>query len=345
MTSDRTLQQRIAELEEDVRRLERVNEVLMDRVERSTDTAGSSYSLFESNLLLQNKLREHTSRLVQMNHDLHQQISERKRAEQELRHTHSQLVQSEKMASLGMLVAGIAHEINTPIGAVCSMHNTLMRSVDKLKNLLAENSTQDDPTCKRVQSLMQVMDDANQVIGSGTARVTDIVRRLRTFARLDEAELMETDIHEGMEDTLTLVHNELKHTVTVQRDFGEIPRITCYPGRLNQVFVNLLINAKQAIEGKGTITIVTRLRGEKIHISFTDTGSGIPPDKIDRIFDPGFTTKGVGVGTGLGLSICYQLIQEDHRGEITVESEVGKGTTFTIILPINLKELLRQCCT
>jgi len=150
------------------------------------------------------------------------------------------------------------------------------------------------------------------------------------------------DIHEGIEDTLTIVHHELKHKAVVERNFGDIPPIACYPGRLNQVFLNLFMNAGQAIEEKGTITITTFQRDNRVHIQITDTGAGISEELLGKIFDPGVTTKGVGVGTGLGLSICYQIVREDHHGEILVESEVGKGTTFTVVLPMDLDEMLER---
>ena len=262
-------------------------------------------------------------------------------ANKNLRDTQSQLVQSEKMASLGMLVAGIAHEINTPMGSISSMHNTLMRATKKLNNVLETECAEDSPNHRKIQAMIKVIDDANRVIKDGTERVTTIVRRLRSFARLDEAEMDKFDLHEGLEDTLTLIHHEIKHNITVNRNYGDIPRIYCSLSRLNQVFVNLLINAKQAIEGKGEISITTYLRNNNVYLEFTDTGSGIPKENLTKIFDPGFTTKGVGVGTGLGLSICYQILQ-DHHGEIKVESEIGKGTTFTVILPTNLDKILGE---
>jgi PAS domain S-box-containing protein len=267
-------------------------------------------------------------------------LTELEKANQELRDTHSQLVQSEKMASLGMLVAGIAHEINTPVGAISSMHNTLIRAVDKLKKTL-ETCGIGPPEAERMGPILEVIDDANKVIESGSERVITIVRRLRSFARLDEAEMKEVDIHEGLEDTLTLIHHEIKGRIEVVREYGDLPPVTCYPGRLNQVFLNLLNNARQAILDHGTITIATEVKGDQVEIRFTDTGKGIAPDAVAKVFDPGFTTKGVGVGTGLGLSICYQII-EDHRGSITVTSELGAGTTFTVTLPINLDELVND---
>jgi PAS domain S-box-containing protein len=262
-------------------------------------------------------------------------------ANKNLRETHAQLIQSEKMASLGTLVAGIAHEINTPIGAVSSMHDTLFRTLGKLKEMIEKKfpGTQED--LPKFKAVMKIIDDSNKVIKPGTERVINIVRRLRSFARLDEAEVKTVDIHDGIEDTLVLIHHELKHNITVKKEYGRIPQIACFPGQLNQVFLNLLVNARQAIKGKGEITIRTFVEDNRVHISFTDTGIGIADGDLNKVFDPGFTTKGVGVGTGLGLSICYKII-EDHRGEIKLASKVGKGATFTIILPTNLDELISK---
>ncbi|MBU1882154.1 hypothetical protein KKA08_08960, partial [bacterium] len=192
---------------------------------------------------------------------------------------------------------------------------------------------------EKFDKYLKVIDDSNTVIASGSERVTNMVRRLKSFARLDEAEVKRVDIHEGIEDTLTIVHHELKRKAKVIKEFGKIPPIACYPSRLNQVYLNILINANQAISDQGTIRICTYLESNNVHIQIADTGNGMPPEVMKRIFDPGFTTKGVGVGTGLGLSICYQIIQ-DHHGQIKVESESGKGSTFTIILPTNLDEIL-----
>ena len=263
----------------------------------------------------------------------------RVRAEEKLKDTRAQLMQSEKIASLGMLLAGVAHEINTPFGAISSMHNTLMRAVERLKSTLDAIDVGEPDGHRKVGKLFEIIEDANQVIASGTERVTDIVQRLRSFARPDDAELKKVDVHQGIEDTLTIAHHELKHKVMVERNFGDIPPIACYPSRLNQVYLNLLINAVQAIEDKGTITITTFRQDNYVHIQIVDTGVGIPQEALKKIFDPNYTTKGEGVGTGLGLSICYRIVEE-HRGEILVESEVGKGTTFTVVLPMNLDEIL-----
>ncbi len=169
----------------------------------------------------------------------------------------------------------------------------------------------------------------------------NIVKRLRSFARLDEAELKTVDIHEGLEDTLTLLHHDIKHNIQVKRSYGDLPPVSCYPGKLNQVFLNILVNAKQAIKGKGIIEITTYTKQKNVFIEIKDNGEGIDKEHLKKVFDPGFTTKGVGVGTGLGLSICYQIMQ-DHLGEILVESEVNRGSTFTVVLPMDLDEKINQ---
>jgi PAS domain S-box-containing protein len=263
--------------------------------------------------------------------------SERKAVERALQETQAQLIQSDKMASLGQLVAGVAHEINTPIGAVNSMHDTLFRMLKRIKEICEAELAQDHRRFSRLQAAFKIVDDSQHVIESGTKRVIDIITRLRSFARLDEAALKTVDIHQGLEDTLVLIHNEIKHHIDVVKRYGRVPPVSCYPGQLNQVFLNLLINAKQAIlarKDRGTITITTHAQDKNILIAITDDGTGISRQHLSKIFDPGFTTKGVGVGTGLGLSICYQIIQ-NHRGKIKVESTPGEGTTFTIIIPQN----------
>jgi PAS domain S-box-containing protein len=245
------------------------------------------------------------------------------------------------LSYIGVAHAGIAHEINTPIGAVSSMYDTLSRTLRNLHEVLRVKLSTEYEQLPELKSTFKVIQDANQVIKSGTDRVTNLVKRLKSFARLDEAELKTVDIHEGLEDTLTLIHHEIKHDITLTKSFGKIPPISCYPGKLNQVYLNLLINAKHAIKGKGTINLTTFARDNKVHIVINDSGIGIPKQNLAKIFDPGFTTKGRGVGAGLGLSICYQIIQE-HRGEIKAKSEVGKGTEFTIILPMDLENILEN---
>ncbi len=258
-----------------------------------------------------------------------------------LKETQTQLVQSEKMASLGQLVAGIAHEINTPIGAINSMHDTLFRTLERMKKYIQQELPEDCKQFPKLDAAFKLIDDSNSVIKSGAERVINIVTRLKSFARLDEAELKTVDIHEGIEDTLVLIHHELKHNITVVKNYGDVPPISCFPSQLNQVFLNLLVNSKQAIQDKGTISITTSAKNDKVYIKFSDDGIGIPKESLRRVFDPGFTTKGIGVGTGLGLSITYNIIQ-NHRGEIKVNSELGKGTEFQIVLPMDLEEQLER---
>jgi two-component system NtrC family sensor kinase len=157
---------------------------------------------------------------------------------------------------------------------------------------------------------------------------------LRNFARLDEAERKKVDLHEGLESTLTLARHQLENRIQVVRDYGDLPEIDCFANQLNQVFMNLLMNAAEAIEAKGTITISTRAHGDAVTVAFSDTGTGIPAEMLPKVFDPGFTTKGVRVGCGLGLAICYKIVTE-HGGRVEVQSQMGQGTTFTLYLPVS----------
>ena len=260
--------------------------------------------------------------------DLEQKVEERTL---EVRQKQAQLVQSEKMAALGHLVAGVAHEINTPLGALKSNNDLQIRSIDKIKSILHDEGSQH--VSPELDKLLEVVDRVNGVSKEALDRIVAIVTSLRKFARLDEAERDLIDLHEGLDSTLNLVHHELKNRITVHKEYAELPTVYCFPNQINQVFMNILVNAGQAIEGKGDIYVKTSRRNDTAVVEFRDTGKGIPKENIDRIFDPGFTTKGSGIGTGLGLSIVYQIIK-DHDGEIEVESEVGKGTTVRILLPI-----------
>jgi two-component system NtrC family sensor kinase len=256
-----------------------------------------------------------------------QRVEERTR---ELTAKQAQLMQAEKMAVLGQLVAGVAHEINTPLGAIKSNTDTLMRSLDKLAAL------GDDPSEQAAARRLKFLDTGRQVNAvnvQAIERIVAIVNTLRQFARLDQAEVGTVDLHEAIDNTLTLVQHQLKHRVEVKKLYGDLPPVECLPDQLNQVFMNLLVNAGQSIDGKGTITITTWIEGQTVGIEFRDSGKGIPREQLGRIFDPGFTTKGVGVGTGLGLSIVQRIVDE-HHGRIEVESEPGRGTAFRLFVPV-----------
>ena len=282
------------------------------------------------------ELEKSNIRLQEYSQTLEEKVEERTR---ELREAQNQLIMREKMASLGNLVAGVAHEVNTPIGAVHSAADVTKRCIDKIKSVLTSSRDLDEvKSNKQFQNSIEILEDNNKVTITASERIAKIVRSLRTFARLDEAEYQKADIHEGLDSTLTLVEHEMKDRITVVKDYGEIPEMHCYLNQLNQVFMNVLMNAIQAIEEKGTITIKTYLQDTDVIVKISDNGCGISPENIDKIFNPGFTTRGVGVGTGLGLSISYNII-EKHRGKIKVESEVGKGSTFTVALPIETEDV------
>lgn len=265
---------------------------------------------------------------------VHVYASELERANRELRDAQTQLVQSEKMAALGALVAGVAHEINTPLGSIHANTDVSRRALSVLRDNLPEPG---DPVTssksERFLRALAILEEANRTSVTASDRIISFVRSLRNFARLDEAELKTVDIHEGLESTLTLVYHEYKNRIEIVRDYGQLPPITCFPNQMNQVFMNLIVNAIHATPKEGKITISTRSQDQHFMVTISDTGVGIPPENMRRIFDPGFTTKGVGQGTGLGLSIVYKIIQA-HGGRIDVESEVGRGTSFRITCPI-----------
>jgi signal transduction histidine kinase len=254
----------------------------------------------------------------------------------ELRETQAQLFQSAKMAALGDLAAGVAHEINTPLGSIHSNADVSRRVAAVVRQALTDEALA--PVFSkhpRLEQGLEALEQATATTLVASDRIVRIVKSLGNFARLDEAERKNADLHEGIESTLTLLQHKLKHGIEVIRDFGEIPKMVCSPNRLNQVFMNLLVNAIQAIGDRGTITIRTRLDGDHVVLQFADTGHGIPSENLERIFDPGFTTRGRGVGTGLGLAITYRIVEE-HRGAIAVSSDVGTGSEFTIRLPIRV---------
>jgi two-component system NtrC family sensor kinase len=259
--------------------------------------------------------------LERSNHDL-------EAAYRELQETQSQLVHSAKMASLGALVAGIAHEINNPLAFVINHLTTVKRGMD---SLLPEIEPHLSETGGRTLDKVRQRLDAMRL---GVDRVEDLVVKLRTFSRLDEAETKTIQVEESIESVLTLLQHKLTDRLQIIRQYGPVKTLSCFPGPLNQVIMNVVSNAIDAIEGEGTITIATDVAGAMFCISIHDTGKGIPDAIKDRIFDPFFTTKPVGAGTGLGLSISYGIVQR-HKGQLEIRSEEGFGTKVAIRLPLD----------
>jgi len=338
---------------------------------KSKDEVGQLAASFKKML---NDLKMTTTSIDNLNRE----IIDRKEAEEsvilayeeldkshkELKEMHSQLVQSEKLASIGQLAAGVAHEINTPVGFVASNFETLENYIKKIGELLemyneligeikaSEESELSDKanTISKSQNDMKIDFILKDLPGlfndsrEGIDRITSIVRHLRDFSRIDQSgNLDKYNINDGIKATLTVAQNEIKYDADVKTELSEVPSIFCNAGQINQVLLNILINAVQAIKSqerddKGTITIKTYVTDDDVVCEISDDGPGIEPDKLSKIFDPFFTTKPVGKGTGLGLSVSYDIIVMKHNGKLIADSSVDEGTTFTIKLPLSKKE-------
>jgi two-component system NtrC family sensor kinase len=294
--------------------------------------------------LLTASFNEMSRRISQVRTDLKKKIFELEGANQELKDTQTKLVHSAKMISLGQLVAGVAHELNNPIGFISSNMTHLRDYSEKLIALVktAEKNPENLSALKLELEFDYIVQDMPKLIAScedGARRTKDIVLGLRNFSRLEEAKLKEIDLRESLDTTLNLLAGEIKNRVQIHKQYEPIPLVSCYASQINQVLMNILSNALQAIEGPGHIWISTVAlrdtpdRNGMAQISIQDSGKGMRAEVLEKIFDPFFTTKGVGQGTGLGLSISYGILQS-HGGEIQVRSEVGVGTEFTILIPI-----------
>ncbi len=246
-----------------------------------------------------------------------------------LREDQSALIQTEKMASVGRLAAGLTHEMHTPLGALMSNADMLRRCVARLQKIVER--TPDSPELDKQVTAAAKLLDLQRLAGD---RMKKILGSLRIFAHLDKAEIEEYDLHVGIDAALALLSHALRGRVEVKRDYGDLPQVLCRPDAINQVFMNLLENASTAIEGQGRISVRTRLlEGERVELVFSDTGKGIKPENLERVLEPGFTTKPRGVGTGLGLAIVKSTM-DDHGGTIEITSRPGQGTTFRLVLPV-----------
>jgi signal transduction histidine kinase len=290
--------------------LEEMRRALRDKL-RSTE---------EVNLDLEREVQRRTADLARKNRELADALEKLTRAQ-------SQLVRAEKMASIGQLVAGIAHEINNPVNAIVNTVNPLSESVDEVAAKAGSPA---------VLELTTDIKDMVRVIQNGARRTKEIVQALHNYSRTDDERLVEFDLNRGLDDSLELLRHLLKGGIDVEKHYGAVGRISGHAGQINQVFMNLLTNAAQAMTGRqgAKITLRTTREAGQVVIQVADNGPGIPPEILSRIFDPFFTTKDVGEGTGLGLSIVHGIV-ERHGGTIEVESEVGKGTTFTVTLPVD----------
>ncbi|MDD3484223.1 PAS domain S-box protein [Azovibrio restrictus] len=336
-------------------------ETLQDVTERKQAEEFLRQSQADLEVLVQRR----TAQLAQAKAELEADIRQRQASEAELRQRNgeltelnqrleeaqAQLVQSEKLASIGQLAAGVAHEINNPIGYVHSNLGTLQGYVSDLFELLqgyevavmalpeahpARLAALELKKRKDLEFLQEDMPALMAESGDGISRVRQIVADLKDFSRVEPSQEWQwADLHQGLESTLNIVNNEIKYKADVVKEYGDLPEIECLPSQLNQVFMNLLVNAAHAMgPERGRITLRTgREDGNRVWVEVHDTGSGIKPEHLSRIFDPFFTTKPVGQGTGLGLSLSYGIIQK-HGGDIQVRSQLGQGTTFRIVLPV-----------
>lgn len=358
--SGRWLHFTAAPLRDDEGRITGAIETLRDVTERQLAVE----ELRKAHAGLEELVARRTQQLSESNKALERDVAKREAAEQELLRRNAelttlntqlsdakqQLVQSEKLASIGQLAAGVAHEINNPIGYVHSNIGSLEKYLDDLFEMLVTYQTSEaaigDPqAAAKIKSMREALDldflreDIPQLIQEskeGITRVKKIVQDLKDFSHVDSTDTFQlANLHQGIDSTLNIVANEIKYKADVVKEYGELPDVECLPTQINQVVMNICVNAAHAMSdtGRGKITIRTGCAGENVWIEIADTGSGIPPEVLSKIFDPFFTTKPIGKGTGLGLSLSYGIIK-NHNGRLAVKSEVGKGTTFRITLPI-----------
>jgi two-component system NtrC family sensor kinase len=237
--------------------------------------------------------------------------------------------------SVQNLLAGLAHELSTPLGAIRSNRDVLQRVVNRLSEILADDVV-DSSEVGQVRELVEKLAEVIEIDRAAVDAMSDLVVSARSCWRPDDKVMRCVDLHDGLDSALLLLRHQFKNRIEVVREYGDLPEVECYPSQVNQVFINLLLNASQAIPERGTITIRSYIRDGRVAIEISDTGSGIPAEHLDRIFDAGFTTKRES-GMGLGLNICREIV-EQQGGAIEVQSTVGKGSTFTVLLPVRSRK-------
>jgi signal transduction histidine kinase/streptogramin lyase len=276
---------------------------------------------------LETRVSERTRELQEKNSELEETLVQ-------LQETQNQLVVQEKLAALGNLVAGIAHELNSPLGAVKSTADVLTRGIGKIRETLDQGTELAEiKTNRSFDQVVQLLDNSIGATTTAIDRISQIVDSLKNFTRLDQADYQLADVHEGIESTLTLLEHQFKGRIEVSRHYGELPSIYCYPGELNQVFMNVLMNAVQAIVDAGSIRVKTYADAADVYVEVADSGRGIPKDRLQHIFEPNFAQKDARVGLSLGLATSYNIVRK-HQGFLRLESEIDKGTIVTIVLPI-----------
>ncbi|HKK28750.1 MAG TPA: ATP-binding protein [Gemmatimonadota bacterium] len=285
--------------------------------------------------------RRRADRLDRRYRDLEREARELREACRELRASYAELQSSEaaqvndaRVSSVGSLVAGVAHEMNTPLGALNASHDTFRRALDRLQDILADERV-DPEELEEVRRIVRAVDRTARTQDLAFERLAHVVDELRAFGRPDDAEISVVDLHDGLESTLTVLGHELGDRIVVERRYGDLPPVECHPHRLNQVFLNLLSNAIHAIHGPGTIVVGTDAGDGQVTVAIEDSGVGIPEEDLPKIFDAGFTTRKERKGMGLGLLISQQIVHQ-HGGRIEVESRPGEGSTFRVRLPVRI---------
>ncbi len=274
------------------------------------------------------KMREYNELLLAQNEELEAQNEELEQSRQQLEDAQSTIIQTENLASIGQLTAAITHEINTPLGAI---NSNAQLSAMMISSIFELESIKNDP---ELLGMLEQLKESNDISTMACNRVSQIIRSLKNFSKVDEAQFQVADLNEGLKSVLVLTSNLWKRKIEIHEDYGDLPGVKCYPGMLNQVFMNVIVNAIQSIDEKGNIHIRTWNDDSNVYVSIKDDGCGIASENIDRIFNNGFTTKSKSLGMGLGLSIS-RSIMDKHQGRITVTSEPGKGSEFIISLPLS----------